>query len=479
MKKYCILFLCIAHLQGKVDTQKALDYDVWLQTFGEVINLFENFYYREIIPASTMSLAIKAFAEQDPHTTYLDEKACVELNEKMSGEFCGIGIVLPGENKKNEEILPIIEIIPGGPAEKAGLKAGDKIVQIDNDIIKGLELEELMPKLRGEKGTKVAIKVLRAPLQDPLTIEVVRDIVKEEITLAYCFPEQKIYYLLLSIFSEKSDQLVKKVVEKAAHENARGIIIDLRNNTGGLFDSAIEIASLFLPKGSPVVSIKKRDGSVASEWKTKHDPIKLSRTMPIFIIVNNYTASSSEILSGVLQSYAHKKNQLPVFIMGEETFGKGSIQEVVPVGSKGAVKLTTGLYYLPDGRCIQGEGIMPDFSVEQRMPPTETMKWISNSYGKESALHGHIKQDDVATKKTDVKKHSEKKNAEDVSWKERREEVLSNDYHIQNALSCINLYHIGRSHYEKETKTHGKMIEYIKKQHAIDMPVTLEEIKIN
>ncbi len=481
MKKYLLLFLSFSYLEGKIDTKKALDYDTWLQTFGEVINLFENFYYKEIDPINSMPLAIKAFAEQDPHTTYLNEKACAELNEKMSGEFCGIGVALPGENKKNEEFLPIIEIIPGGPAEKAGLKAGDKIIQIDNDIIKGLELEEIMPKLRGEKGTKVAIKIMRAPLQDPLTIEVMRDIVKEEIVLAYFFQEHKVYYLLLSIFGEKSDTLVKKIIEKAIHKNARGLIIDLRNNTGGLFDSALEIAALFLPKGSPVVSIKKRDGSLASEWKTKHTPMTLPSTMPIFIVVNNYTASSSEILSGVLQSYAHQKNQLNVFVIGEETFGKGSIQEVIPVGNKGAVKLTTGLYYLPDGKCIQGKGIIPDFVIEQRTPPTETMQWLSKSYGKESALHGHIKQDDrTSNTKTDTsKQNSEKKNLEEMPWKERREEILSNDYHIQNTLNLINLFHAGRTHYEKETKNHVKMIDFIKKQHVIDVPIKLEEVKLN
>jgi len=241
----CLALISFSALHTKIDEKKAKIYDKWLGTLSEVITHFETHYYGTIDAEQTMSDALKGLAQRDPHTAFLEPKTFKDLHDKMQGEFFGIGIVLPGDKKQDEEFFPVIETVPGGPAEKAGMKAGDKVIQINDDLVKGLEIDEVMAKLKGEKNTQVMVKVLREKYPEPLTISVTRDIVKDEMALAYYFPDQKVHYLLLSIFSEKSDKHVEAMITKALENKSNGIILDLRNNTGGLFDSAISIAGLF------------------------------------------------------------------------------------------------------------------------------------------------------------------------------------------------------------------------------------------
>jgi len=476
MKKIFFIFLFLSFCtenSAKIDEKKAFHYDTWLRTMGEIINIFEVRYYNEIDVDETMSRAIKGFAEQDPHSSFLDKKECKKLQEKMGGEFFGIGVVLPGDTKKDEEFIPIIEVVPGGPSDKAGVRPGDKIIQIDNDIVKGLDIDEIMSHLKGEKNTKVTLKVMREKNGEPITIEIMRDKIKDETALMYYFPEHKVYYLLLSIFSEKSAKNVQKILEQAIKDKSNGIIIDLRNNTGGLFDSAIDIASLFLPKGSDVVSTKDRSGKITGEWKTTRSPLKIPPHLPIFFIVNNYTASAGEILAGTLQIHAEKKDTGFIFILGNETFGKGSVQEVIPVNNDSAIKLTTALYFLPFNTSIQGKGVTPDFVIEYRTPPTETMRWVTLNYGKEKGLKGHIKpHDEKENKKED------KKEGETIPWKEKRLEILSNDYFIQNALNLIELFNLGHHAFSSELKSREKALKFLKGHYYIDTKIKAEEIKL-
>lgn len=483
MKHYRFLFalLLVNHcIDAKLNQEKATEYDAWLSTFGEVINIFEGRYYGDVRPAEAMADAIKSYAQRDPHTAFLDRKSCKELQEKMSGEFFGIGIVLPGDKKTEEEFFPIIETVPGGPAEKAGLKTGDKIIQINQETVKGLDIDEIMSRLKGEKNTKVVLKALRPQYPEPLSFEIIRDVVKDEMALSYYLPEQKIYYLLLAIFSEKSAEQVQKIIQKAIQEKSNGVILDLRNNTGGLFDSAIEIAGLFLPHGTPVVSIKEQSGKTVGEWKTKRKPLNIPRDMPIFILVNNYTASASEILAGVLQLYATKKDMLSTFIIGDSTFGKGSVQEVIPVSNESALKLTTGLYFLPFNTSIQGKGVIPDFIIEHRSPPSETVKWLTSAYGKETSLRGTIAPQESKSKKNEAHLKQSDKNAptEEKSWKDRRREVVAHDYLIQNTLNLIGLFNIAKKALPMELSSHKKAVEFMKHYYTIDTDLKPEEISL-
>ncbi|MCF7900097.1 S41 family peptidase [Candidatus Babeliales bacterium] len=479
MKKYLILLYAffIVHTDAKdvkIDPDKAFQYDSWLHTFGEVINIFESRYYKKIDPEEVMAKAIKAYSEQDPHSSFLDKKSCASLQEKMKGEFFGIGVVLPGDKQKELEFFPIIETVPGGPADKAGIKQGDKVIQIDDMLVKGHETEEIMAKLKGEKGSKVTLKIMREKYPEALTIEVTRDVIKDEMSLAYHFKDQNVYYLLMSIFSEKSAENVESLLQIALKNNAQGVVIDLRNNVGGLFDSAITIAGLFLPKGSPVVSIKQRDGKVMGSWKTEKKPLGIPHNMPIFFLVNNYTASASEILAGVLQAYADKKNSLSMFIVGTETFGKGSVQEVIPISNEGALKLTTGLYYLAFDICIQGKGVTPDFPLEMRMPQTETMKWMTSQYGKEKSMRGHIKPHGEEEKK----EKDLKKDDTDKPWKDKRRELLANDYYIQNTLDLISLFNLGQKLNPQLFKKRSDALTFLRKHYVLDSKIELHDIQL-
>ncbi len=468
--------LIILSLYAKIDEKKAFQYDACLQTYGEVLSLCESRYFGELDPKKVISNSIKGFVDNlDPHSSLLETEEFNKLSTQINGEFSGIGAVFPIDNKKDEEFIQVIEIVDSGPADKAGLRPSDKIIQINDDLVRGMDIDEIMSKLRGPKDTTVILKVLRENQADPLIITITRDIIKDETALAYYFPDHKVHYLLLSIFSEKSAEHVKAFMEKALKAKSQAVIIDLRNNTGGLFDSAINIASFFLPKGTEVVSIKDRNGKVMGSWKTTSTSLKIPQGFPIFFIVNNYTASAAEILAGTLQLYAQKSDNPFVFIVGTETFGKGSVQEVIPLANDCALKLTTGLYYLPFDTCIQGKGIVPDFDLEYRTPPTETMRWMTSTYGKESGLKGHIKP----YQETSLKEQKEalKKDAE-IPWAQKRREFLKNDYFVQNTCNLIRLLVIGTDCNPYIRKKRGAVLNFLRNNYFIDTEMKLKEIKL-
>lgn len=421
--------------------------------------------------------ACQALAHCDPHSSFLSKKECEALSARMTGQFCGIGVVVPGDKEQEDEMVPVIELVLGGPAEKAGLKSGDKIIEINETLVKGLKIDEVTSLLKGEKGTEAQLKVMRANHADPLTLTITRDVIKDEISLAFYLQDHDIYYLLLSIFSEKSTQHVQEILEAAYKKGSKGIIIDLRNNTGGLFDTALDIAGLFLPKGSLVATTKNRDNKVIESWKTKRKPLPRKEGVSIFFIVNNYTASAAEILAGSLQLYAQKakpKENLNVFVIGTETFGKGSVQEVIPLSGDCALKMTTSLYYLPFDTCVQGKGITPDFLIELYTPPSETMKWMQAQFGRESVLKKHIKPHEA--QKDEAKATKAKKKDKEESWKVKRQEMLAHDYMLQNTVNLIDLLKVAKEAFPK-IKTHQEELSFLQANYATGKKLALIEVK--
>lgn len=458
-----------------------------LESSGPLNDIFalmygpKSHYYKELTKEEIkegLEDACQALAHRDPHSGFIGSQECQALSDKMIGYKGGVGIVVPGDREdKDDDTVPVIELVPDGPAEKAGVKAGDKIIEIDNELLKGLKIDEVMTKLRGEKGTKVTLKVIRANNQDPIEITITRDIIKDEISLAFYIEKHDIYYLLLSIFSEKSTKHVEEILQAAHKKGSKGIIIDLRNNTGGLFDAAIDIVGLFVPKGSLVATTKNRHNKVIESWKTKRKPLARTEGVSIFFIVNNYTASAAEILAGSLKIYAQKastKENLNVFIVGTETFGKGSVQEVIPLTNECALKMTTALYYLPFDTCVQGKGIAPDFFIEPYTPPSDTVKWMHAQFGKESVLKKHIKPHEAH--QTNKKKESKKTSEKEESWKNKRKDLLAQDYMLQNTINLIDLLHIGRKAYPKMT-THKEQLDFLNAQYATGKKLDLTEIK--
>jgi len=454
------------------------------QPFNETVALMygpQGRYYKKPTKEETkerMEEACRALSRLDPHSVFLGSKECEELFSKMTGSFYGIGALMPGDKDPEEEFVPIIELIPDGPAEKAGVKAGDKIIQVDEHVVKGMKLEEVMSHLKGDKGTTVVVKVMRLNHADPLDFSIVRDVINDEISATFYIKEHDIYYLLLSVFSEKSLKHVQDVLEKAYKHGSRGIIIDLRNNTGGLFEAALDIAGLFLPKGSLVATTKNRDNKVIESWKTTRKPLPRKEGVPIFFIVNNYTASSAEILSGALKVYSEKskpKDNLNVFVVGTETFGKGSVQEVIPLSGDCALKMTTSLYYLPFDTCVQGEGINPDILIEQYTPPSETARWMHHHFGREVVLKKSIKPHGADAKKADDAKKAKKKE-EDLPWKEKRKELLAQDFVLQSTVTLIDLLDVGKKANPKML-SHKDQLAFLKSTYSVGQKLELKEVK--
>lgn len=483
MKKFFLLatLICIHPLQSNSvlkSTLNAAEQEIikMSQTLSEVVNLVHHKYYTNLDGDAVKKAfgdALNGYAKRDPHSSFLSAEDMKGLQQKMSGEFSGIGVVLPGDLKdEDDEFLPFIEIVPGGPSDKAGIRAGDKLMQIDDDVIKGMKIDQIMNKLKGERHSDVNLKVMREKYPEPLDFKVKRDIIKDEISLSFYLPDQNVYYLLLSIFSEKSAKHVADTLKKAHEKKCKGIIIDLRNNTGGLFDSALDIAGLFLPKDTLVAVTKNREHKVTESWKTSREPLPIAKGMPIFFIVNNYTASAAEIMAGTLKVYSEKEKDLHVFVVGTQTFGKGSVQEVIPLSNDCALRLTTALYYLPFDTCIQGKGVTPDFVIEPRLPLSETHKWMTDTYGREKALKGSIKPHGAKEEKKEKKKKKDDK----TPWKEQRKEMLANDYMVQNTVSLIDMLNAGKKAHPSMTSRQSQKA-FLTENYVVDRKLNLQEIK--
>jgi len=401
--------------------------------------------------------------------------------------------------------LFVVDVVPNGPAFKAGIQAGDKIVEITGKKLRGLSSDEVVTLLKGKVGTKLTLKVLRK--KKLMSFTVVRDIIKDQTALSYRFKNQNVYYLSLKIFNEVAAQQMAKLLRKANAGRCKGIVLDLRRNPGGTLDSAIEMAGLFLKKGSLVVSTKDRDRKLVRAYRTTRDPILKSNT-PIFILIDNFSASAAEILVGSLKHHSeHKKKHknLMVFLVGTPTFGKGSVQELIPIKNGCALKITTMLYYLPNDISIQARGIKPDFTINKKYSPTAEMKLVNEFYGKETALKNHITVDEVKGKKPgdwkkgkkgfwsnlfggksdkqkqkssgknkrDKKKKEEKKK----SWNERQKERLALDVQVQASVNMINLLEIAKKADAKALRTRNDALRFLKKNYLTDDVVPLEKIQ--
>jgi len=266
----------------------------------------------------------------------------------------------------------------------------DKIVEVNGNILEGDATEKIIAQLKGERHSSVNVKVMRENNPDLLSFDIIRDVVKEQHSLSFHIKNHDIAYISLSMFTDIASKQIAQLLKKSHEHNYKGLILDLRNNSGGLLTAAIDIASLFLKKGSLIAITKDKNDQETERYVTKNEPI-IKNNLPIFILINNYTASAAEILAGSLKIHSEQLGDYLAFLVGTKTFGKGSVQEVIPIGNNCALKLTTHLYFLPNDTTIQGTGIEPDFFVEQTTPPSEQVQWFIKHYGREEALENYIK----------------------------------------------------------------------------------------
>ncbi len=398
---------------AKTDKKAVSEEDTYelLNLFGEVLERAKNSYVDEVSDEQLIQSAINGMlVSLDPHSSYMDGKDFRYMSEQTQGKFGGLGIEVTMESGGVKVVSPIDDT----PAHKAGLKPGDYIVNIDGQPVVGMTLNDAVDKMRGKVGSKVKLTIRRFN-QKPFDVTIKREEIKIQ-TVKSSIKSEDVAYVSITSFSDNTDKMVEKAVKDAKKKlkgNLKGIILDIRNNPGGLLDQAVSVSDLFLNQGE-IVSTRSRNEEDTVKYNAKKGDI--ADGLPIVIIVNDGSASASEIVAGALQD--HKR----AVILGEKTFGKGSVQTVIPLGKHGAMRLTTARYYTPSGRSIQVKGIEPDVAVK----PAKVEEIESPFELSEGEYNNALKND--SEEKVDAKKQAAKK---------AEKEELAKDYQLARALDLV------------------------------------------
>ena len=420
-----------------------------LHSFAEVFGRIKSDYVEPVSDKKLITEAITGMLNGlDPHSAYLDAEAFKELQVGTQGEFGGLGIEVGME----DGLVKVISPIEDTPAYQAGIKSGDLIIKLDDTLVKGLSLNDAVKKMRGKPGSNIVLTVLRKPEPKPLLITVTRAVIKVQ-SVKSKLVDPNYAYVRITQFQEHTGENLATALEKLLKEsnnNLQGLVLDLRNNPGGLLTGSVAVSAAFLPQDSLVVYTEGRTedaqmrlnanpqdylrGTGKSDFLKNLPPI--FKTLPMVVLINGGSASASEIVSGALQD--HKR----AVIMGTQSFGKGSVQTILPLGNNTAIKLTTARYYTPNGRSIQATGIVPDIIAED--PATTALE---NSFRlREADLEHHLtngstKEEAETPTKPAAPKTAPKK--EDESVKPQITEFGSKtDYQLNQALNLLKGMHI-------------------------------------
>lgn len=384
------------------------DYDS-LRRFSQTLDMVEQYYVEDVSQTDLIDGALKGMLQElDPHSTMMNKSEFKELRETSTGKFSGIGVEITSGNG----VVLVVSPIADTPAFRAGLRSGDQILSIDGQFTDKMSLSEAATKMRGTKGTKVTLLVLHKDTNEPISIEIKRDdipfhtVKAKELGAGY-------HWIRLTRFSENTTKNLKDALDEAKSKgDIKGIILDLRNNPGGLVDQSINVADMFLESGT-IMSMRGRDKDNEQTYKAKQskDDVKA----PLVVLVNAGSASASEIVAGALRDHNR------AFIVGERTFGKGSVQNVIPLPDGTGLKLTVALYYTPSGKSIQAEGIVPDFEVIWEKPEE--------------------KEKGITIRETNLQKHLEvskqDKDSEESKVDEEVSELLRLDNQLRLALQFV------------------------------------------
>ena len=348
-----------------------------LNLFGDVFDRVRADYVEEPDEAKMVEAAINGMlASLDPHSSFMNAKQFEDMSIQTRGEFGGLGIEVTMENG----VIKVVSPIDDTPASRAGVMANDLIIKLDGEEIQGLTLNEAVDRMRGKVGAPISLTIKRGE-QEPFDMKLVRDRIRVQ-SVKYNIEANDIGYVRISSFTEQTQEGLEKAM---AHFNttlgdkAKGYIIDLRNDPGGLLDMAISVSDTFLDRGE-VVSTRGRHADETQRFNAQKGD--LANGKPVVVLINGGSASASEIVAGALQD--HKR----ATIIGTRSFGKGSVQTIIPLGGQGALRLTTARYYTPAGRSIQAKGIDADIVIEQELPPELQGKNVSTEG--EAGLRGHL-----------------------------------------------------------------------------------------
>ncbi|MDA9643543.1 S41 family peptidase [Candidatus Pelagibacter sp.] len=355
MKKiqlYLVIFF-VSFFYTQIINSAEIDIYKKIDLFGEVLEKINKEYVDEINQSESMDSAINGLLQSlDPYSAYMSPEIFEEMQTDTSGEFGGLGI----EVSMEAGVVKVISPIDDTPASKAGIKAGDYIVKINNIQVQGKSLSESVDLMRGPIGSSIELTVRRRGVKKALTFNITREIIEVQ-SVKSDLLENNIGYIRLTSFNDNSSQQIKKQIRKLKkNENLNAFILDLRNNPGGLLSQAIKISDFFLENGE-IVSTKSRKKSENRKWFAKKGDLIEGKTL--LVLINYGSASASEIVAGALKD--HKR----AIILGESSYGKGSVQSIIPLKNKGAIRLTVAKYYLPSGKSISEVGVKPDIEVNE------------------------------------------------------------------------------------------------------------------
>ena len=409
-----------------------------LQIFSKVLNLVQQYYVETVNIEKLIYGGIKGMlGELDPHTNFLPPDIFKEFESETSGEFGGIGIEIGIQG----DVLTIISPIEDTPAWNAGIKAGDRIVEVNGEPTKGLSLVEAAQKMRGKLGTPVKLGIMREGFEKPKEFSIVRGTVKLK-SVKYTDLDDGFGYLRITSFVEKTADDMEKILKdhEKKHKDIRGLILDLRNNPGGLLDQAVRLSDAFLESGTIVSTI----GRNQKEKEVLYAKKEGTRTgFPIVILINEYSASASEILAGALQD-----NKRGV-VVGKRSFGKGSVQSVVKLGDGSGLKLTVARYFTPSGRSIQAEGIQPDVILDEVNPELFEKAVVKRKVRREKDIRGHLageseKSDPEDEDEDVVPSEKGAKGKADATAKNlsTKDALLKGDYQIAQAFNYLKTWKV-------------------------------------
>ena len=414
------LLLIILIVLTSLGVKAAKDNYILLSVFTKTLHIVQQYYVEDVDTEGLIYGSIRGMLKElDPHTNFLSPEMYKSFQSSTSGEFGGLGIEVTLKN----EILTIISPIEDSQAWKAGIKAGDQIITINDETTKGLSLSEVGQKLRGEIGTKVKLEIIRQNEKTPKTFEIERTQVKVR-SVKYVNLDSGYAYFKMTSFIRKTYDDFRDLLTKHKNQEGdlKGIILDLRNNPGGLLDQAVKITDLFIDKGV-IVSTKGKDQSKNDVVRAKSHNT-LNKNFPIIVLINEYSASASEILAGALQDHNR------ALIMGRRSFGKGSIQSLIRFDDGSALKITVARYYTPNGQAIQAQGITPNVKIDP-----------VNLTAYKKVLQKHKVKREVDMKKA-LKKEDKISKQANKSENKFKENLLDTDFDILTAYNYLTAYQV-------------------------------------
>ncbi|MCA8867131.1 MAG: S41 family peptidase [Rhodobacteraceae bacterium] len=393
-----------------------------LDLFGDIFERIRSQYVEPVDEAKLIEHAINGMLTSlDPHSSYLPPKDFDSMQVQTRGEFGGLGI----EVTQEDGYVKVVSPIDGTPADLAGIQAGDYITQVDGEPVQGLNLNEAVDLMRGPVGSEIVITVVRKGVEEPFDVSIIRDTIK--IAAVKTRLEGKSVVLRISSFTDQTfpnlQSGLKEVLDEAGGlDKIEGVVLDLRNNPGGLLNQAILVSDAFLDKGE-IVSTRGRNPQDSERYNA--EPGDVTNGKPLVVLINGGSASASEIVAGALQDH-HR-----AIVVGTRSFGKGSVQTIMPLQGDGAMRLTTARYYTPSGRSIQALGVAPDILVDQRPPVKETEEETKRRQRSEADLRGSLSNDSLT--KDELKQLNEERKIQEETAQKRND-----DYQMAYALDILH-----------------------------------------